>query len=92
MSKPFIFSTFMRKEFALYSREYATDQVSIIGEDRLNKTQGGVFLFLHFGNFFSPGVHKSLKKGLIYNDIESFAVDPKLYNQWLDAAQQYCLE
>tara|TARA_B100000242_G_C42935132_1_gene433674 strand:- start:500 stop:724 length:225 start_codon:yes stop_codon:yes gene_type:complete len=22
--------------------------------------------------------------------IESFAVDPELYNQWLDAAQQYC--
>ena len=22
--------------------------------------------------------------------IESFAVDPELYNQWMDAAQQYC--
>ena len=22
--------------------------------------------------------------------IESFAIDPELYNQWLDAAQEYC--
>lgn len=71
MSKPFIFSTFMRKEFALYSREYATDQVSIVGEDRLNKTQGGVFLFLHFGSFFLSGVSLISKLGLKYTAIAS---------------------
>ncbi len=79
----------MRKEFALYSREYATDQVSIVGEDRLNKTQGGVFLFLHFGSFFLSGVSLISKVGHKYTAIESFAVDHELYSQWLDADQHF---
>jgi len=71
MSKTFNFSDFMRKEFALYSKEYASQGVSIVGKNKIDKSQGGVFLFLHFGSFFLSGVSLISQLGINYTAIAS---------------------
>ena len=71
MTKPFNFSTFMREEFACYSKEYATHHVSITGATKLDKSKGGVFLFLHFGSFFLSGVSLIAQLGIKYTAIAS---------------------
>ena len=71
MSKTFNFSDFMRKEFALYSKEYASKGVSIVGKNKIDKSQGGVFLFLHFGSFFLSGVSLISQLGINYTAIAS---------------------
>lgn len=71
MSKTFNFSSFMRNEFALYSKDYATNHVSITGEDKLDRSKGGVLLFLHFGSFFLSGVSLISKLSVNYTAIAS---------------------
>lgn len=62
----------MRHEIKRYSVKYARQKVAIhLSEAGIEKTNGGVILFLHFGSFFLSGAALVHQLGLQYTAIAS---------------------
>ena len=68
----FQFKSNLRNELLGLSKSQAREKIIIHGWNQKNeKDQGGVFLFLHFGNFFLSGVGLGTLLGLEYTAIAS---------------------
>ena len=67
------FNKFFLKELPLLSRNYAQERVILKPNtfEKINSRRGGVFLFLHFGNFFLSGAALVAKLKLNYTAIAS---------------------
>lgn len=67
------FNKFFLKELPLLSRNYAQERVILKPNnfEKINSRRGGVFLFLHFGNFYLSGAALVAKLKLNYTAIAS---------------------
>jgi len=66
------FKEFMRSEIKRYSVKYSRQKVAIhLNDAGIEKTSGGVILFLHFGSFFLSGAALVHQLGLQYTAIAS---------------------
>ena len=68
------YAKYLRDELMFLSSAFARENVSIIGSSkslREGRVEGGVFAFLHFGNFFLSGAALCEKLGVEYTAIAS---------------------